>query len=44
MGEKTYGEKPTLKLGEAEIECEETVKLLCVEIDYLLTFDTLFNV
>ena len=39
-GQKTYGEKPTFKLGEAEIECEETVKLLGVEIDYLLTFDT----
>ena len=40
VGEKTYGEKPTFKIGETEIECEKTVKLLGVEIDYLLTFDT----
>ena len=40
MGEKTFEEKPTFKIGETEIECEETVKLLGIEIDYLLTFDT----
>ena len=40
VGERTYGEKPTFKIGETEIECEKTVKLLGVEIDYLLTFDT----
>ena len=39
-GEKTFEEKPTFKIGETEIECEETVKLLGIEIDYLLTFDT----
>ena len=26
VGEKTFGEKPTFKIGETEIECEETVK------------------
>ena len=40
VGVKTYGEKPTFKIGEKEIECEKMVKLLVVEIDYLLTFDT----
>ena len=40
VGEKTYNEKPTFKIGETEIECEKTVKLLGVLIDYLLTFDT----
>ena len=40
MGEKTFGEKPIFKIGETEIACEKTVKLLGVEIDYLLTFDT----
>ena len=40
VGERTFGEKPTFKLGETEVECEETVKLLGVEIDHLLTFDT----
>ena len=40
FGQRTFSEKPTFKLGEAEVECDETVKLLGVEIDYLLTFDT----
>ena len=40
MGEKTFEEKPTFKIGETEIECEETVNFLGIEIDYLLTFDT----
>ena len=30
----------TFKIGEAEIECEVTVKLLLVEIDSNLKFDT----
>ena len=39
VGERTYGEKPTFKIGETEIECEKTVKLLGVEIttSYLST-------
>ena len=36
---RTHNEKPTFKTGEAQIECEKTVKLLGVEIDYLLKFD-----
>ena len=32
--------KPKFKIGEAEIGCEERVKLLGVEIDYCLKFDT----
>ena len=39
VGEKTFALKPVLKIGEAEIECEESVKLLGVEIDYYLKFD-----
>ena len=39
VGEKTHAEKPTFKIGEANIECERTVKLFGVEIDYLLKFD-----
>ena len=31
--------KPVFKIGEVEIECEETVKLLGVEIDSHLKFD-----
>ena len=31
--------KPVFKIGEAEIECEENVKLLGVELDSHLKFD-----
>ena len=40
VGEKTFVEKPTFKIGETEVECEKTVKVLGLKIDYLLTFDT----
>ena len=40
VGGKTFDEKPTFNIGEAEISCDETVKLLGIEIDYLLSFDT----
>ena len=40
LGWKTFENKPKFKIGEAEIECEETVKLLGVEIDYNLKYDT----
>ena len=33
VGGRTFDEKPTFKIGEAEIACEETVKLLGIEID-----------
>ena len=39
VGERTHGERPTFKIGEAEIGCDETVKLLGVDIDYPLKFD-----
>ena len=40
LGWKTFERKPKFKIREAEIECKETVKLLGVEIDYHLKFDT----
>ena len=39
VGEKMLAMKPKFKFGEAEIECEETVKLLGVEINFHLKFD-----
>ena len=39
VGERAHGERPTFKIGEAEIGCDETVKLLGVDIDYRLKFD-----
>ena len=44
VGEKTFALKPVNKIGEAEIECEVSVKLFGVEIDFLtsnLTFTSL---
>ena len=40
VGEKTSALKSLFRIGKAEIECEETVKLLGVEIDSHLKFDT----
>ena len=40
LGWKTFEKKLKFKIGEAEIWCEETVKLLGVEIDYNLKYDT----
>ena len=39
VGERTHGERPAFKIGEAEIGCDETVKHLGVDIDYRLKFD-----
>ena len=39
VGERTHNERPTFKMGEAEIGCDETVKLLGLDIDYRLKFD-----
>ena len=36
---KTFAMKSKIKIGEVEIECEESVKLLGVEIDFHLKFD-----
>ena len=38
-GESTFEKKPIFRIGEAQIGCDTTVKLLGVEIDYLLKFD-----
>ena len=40
VGESKHNEGPTFKIGEAEIEGDETVKLLGVDIDFHLRFDT----
>ena len=40
VGVLTHTEGPTFRIGEAEIECDETVKLLGVHIDFNLKFDT----
>ena len=39
VGESTFEKKPIFRIGEAQIEFETTVKILGVEIDYLLKFD-----
>ena len=39
VGERTHGERSTFRVGEADIECDETVKLLGVDIDFRLNFD-----
>ena len=40
VGERTHNEGPTFRIGEAEIEFGETDKLLGVDIDFVLKFDT----
>ena len=39
VGERTHNERPIFRIGDAQIECEKTVKLLGVEILYLSKFD-----
>ena len=39
VGERTFDRKPIFRIGEAQTECEKTVKLLGIEIDYLLKYD-----
>ena len=39
VGERTYKERPIFRIGDAQFECERTVKLLGVEIDYPLKLD-----
>ena len=38
-GEKTFEKNIVLKISDAEIKCEEVVKLLGIDIDYKLSFD-----
>ena len=45
VGERTHKERPMFRIGDAQIECDTTVKLLGVEIDYLLKFvDQISNI
>ena len=39
VGKRTHNKSPVFKLGDANIPCEEVVKLLCVDIDFNLSFD-----
>ena len=40
MGKKTYEKRPTINIQNFELTCEDSVKLLGIEIDYQLNFDT----
>ena len=40
MGKKTYEKRPTINIQNLEQTCEDSVKLLGIEIDYQLNFDT----
>jgi hypothetical protein len=37
---KTYEKRPTINIQKFELTCEDSVKLLGIEIDYQLNFDT----
>ena len=40
VGKKTYEKRPTINIQNFELTCEDSVKLLGIEIDYQLNFDT----
>jgi hypothetical protein len=40
VGKKTYEKRPTFNIQNFELTCEDSVKLLGIEIDYQLNFDT----
>ena len=40
IGKKTFDKKPVFEINDVKISCDESVKLLRVEIDYLLKFDS----
>jgi hypothetical protein len=40
VGRKTYEKRPTINIQNFELTCEDSVKLLGIEIDYQLNFDT----
>ena len=42
-GKKTFEKAPIFKINDENIECEENIKLLGINFDYLLTFDTHVN-
>ena len=39
VGKRTFNENPTFNIGNASISCDESVKLLGVDIDFNLSFD-----
>ena len=39
VGKKTFDKKPVFNIGEANISCDDVVKLLGVDIDFRLNFD-----
>jgi hypothetical protein len=40
VGKKTYEKRPTINIQNFELTCEDSVKLLGIEIDYQLNVDT----
>ena len=44
VGKKTYEKHPTINIQYFELTCEDSVKLLGIEIDYQLNFDTHIHV
>ena len=40
VGKKTYEKRPTINIQNFELTCKDSVKLLGIEIDYQLNFDT----
>ena len=39
VGEKSFNKSPIFQIGTANISCDELVKLLGVDIDFMLNFD-----
>jgi hypothetical protein len=39
VGKKSFDKSPIFQIGTANISCDEVVKLLGVDIDYMLKFD-----
>ena len=40
VGKKSFSQKPVFQIGNTSINCEETVKLLGIDIDYKLNFES----
>jgi hypothetical protein len=39
VGKKTYDKNPSMHIQNSDLTCEQTVKLLGIEMDYQLNFD-----
>ena len=39
VGKKSFSKNPIFKIGDNSITCDETVKLLGIDIDYKLNFE-----